>query len=63
MTEQDMKIQELRRENEKLRAKLYAATSDLSEILTNCELCRYCKYVDGDCNPRSGHCVPVWRGL
>lgn len=63
MTDQDLKIQELRRENERLRTKLVAAVADLSEIITNCELCRYCKYIDADCTPLNGKCVPVWRGM
>ena len=63
MTEQDLKIQELRRENERLRTKLVSAVADLSEIIVNEELCRYCAYCDADCSPTGGNCVPKWRGL
>lgn len=63
MTEQDMKIQRLRQENERLHRKLAEAILDINEILIQKELCGYCIYCDADCSPGGGNCVPKWRGM
>ena len=56
MTRKDKEIQELRRENAGLR-------EELKLIVESLRICRYCKYLDADCVPRSKDCRPEWRGL
>ena len=63
MTEQDLEIQELRRELSALRSQLKRALKDLDYCLVQFEMCQICAYADADCDPDAGQCVPKWRGL
>jgi len=74
MTEQDLELQELRRQNaelketlqkkhEETRKMLKAALKDLDFVLCEYEMCAICAYADADCDPDNGDCVPKWRGL
>ena len=56
MTRKDKEIQDLRRENQGLR-------EEVKLIVESLRICRYCKYLDADCVPRSKGCHPEWRGL
>lgn len=63
MTEQDLEIQNLRRENAEMKKTLKAALKDLDYCLVQFEMCQICAYADADCDPDHGDCVPKWRGL
>lgn len=63
MTEQDLELQNLRRENAELRGQLKRALKDLYYVLCQYEMCAICAYADADCEPERGNCVPKWRGL
>ena len=63
MTEQDLEIQNLRRENAELKKMLKSALKDLDYCLCQFEMCQICAYADADCDPDVGQCVPKWRGL
>ena len=63
MTEYDLEIQELRQKLKKTEGTLKKALEDLVYVLNQRCLCEICEYADADCSPRSGSCVPKWRGL
>ena len=63
MTEQDIELQKLRRNNADLTNTLKSALKDLDYVLCQYEMCAICAYADSDCDPESGKCVPKWRGL
>ena len=63
MTESDLELQKLRRENTELKKTLKAALRDLDYVLCEYEMCPICAYADADCEPERGNCVPKWRGL
>lgn len=56
MAEKRKTMQELQRENEGLR-------EELKTIVESLYICRYCKYLDADCVPRTKSCNPEWRGM
>ena len=63
MTEVDLELEDLRRENKELKRKLNKALKDLDYCLCQFEMCQICAYADAECEPERGNCVPKWRGL
>jgi hypothetical protein len=64
MTELELELQNLRRENAELKKMLKSALKDLDFVLCQYEMCAICAYADSDCDPDTGDkCVPKWRGL
>lgn len=56
MTQKDKIIQEQRHKIAELK-------EELKLIVESCQLCRFCKYIDADCSPRTPSCKPEWRGV
>lgn len=56
MAEQDLEIQKLRAENERLK-KL------IMDYMGEFRLCRFCAHVHEDCSPTDATCKPKWGGL
>ncbi len=56
MTELELKVQELRAENARLKRMI-------EEYVCEFRVCRFCKHLHGDCNPGTAECHPKWGGL
>jgi len=55
MTDKDLEIQALRRENRELKA-------SIDEFVKIYHCCRLCKHIDADCSPTGAECHPEWGG-
>ena len=56
------KGEELQARADRLEKRLKEALGSLLYVLNQYSLCEICEYVDDECTPESGACVPKWKG-